>query len=1104
LYAQKRYLCSCSGLLKMPMKRCLLIVLCVAALAGSVSAQAPRSVSPIAQNALGKIAPRFLENRGQWDKRARYLLQSGNVNLWVTDSGMVYDLYRTTHSAPFPNRKFLRPGEQQTPIDTATRKGHVVAMSFLNTTHSKATASTPLGGTTNYFFGSDPKKWVTGAQSFSDVKIQNLYQGIDAVFYLDQGQPRYDIVLQPGADLAKIAMKFSGQDALLANNTRGLTIKTSIGDIEERGLYAYQATNGTKQPIDCAFKVSEDGKVSFAVGKYDPSQPLVIDPIIWSTYVGGYGNPQIVGMALDGKGEVVVTGEITAGNSSSYEFPTTNGAYEVNSPRQGSEGQTIFVTKLNATGSDLIYSTYLGGDTSCTPEGIALDSSGNAIIVGSVVVLPGDSACYPTTADAFQRTASLGYHAFVTKLNATGTGLVYSTLLTGDATDWADGVAADAMGDAYVCGATDSTQPNSHNFPTTEHAFQKKCDGVTNAFVTKLNANGTALIYSTLLGGSGWNGAGRIAIDNSGNAYITGGVEAYPLHPDDFPITSGAFQSVNHGNDLFVVKFDPAGEKLVYSTYLGGSAHISESGLAIDPQGNAYIAGQIYAYNPTYDSIPFPTTGGPFQTKLNGESDGFISKLNPSGTGLTYSMLLGGSGDDGVNSLAVNSAGEAIVSGYTSSAGQYPAGFPTTADTYSVTASRDYYFNASFLTKLSPSGTSLEYSTFFNGSEEFVVYDPSGDFYLAGHTTGDVPTTPNAYQSNMDASSGLFVARLTTFNPLAYLKVDTLPTPFCNSVSSGIEFVNRSKMIMTFDSVIALPPFFVAPGVVPFTLQDGDQVHIPIEIITDTGGAVSSPIEVLYHTSDGAYHDTIVMAYGSEFIPLKFPMTSGVTARSPRDTAIDLSIELLGTINGQNVKAIGFQTFNFQLYINTEFLNPDSLIATIPGETVSKLSTSNGTVTFSCTVPADCEFTDSVRLATLRLRSTVPDSVSATIHFNSATVTLTGDVCTALIVPDDVVLDLAPAAVGSIPSASSSLRLESIHPNPVTESGVSLEILGARNGSVDVTLYDVLGREVRSQNCRISSTSGVQLDLSGLPSGSYVARVVSGSSVVSGRLEVQK
>ena len=150
-----------------------------------------------------------------------------------------------------------------------TRRGHVVAMSFVNTTHSHANAANPLAGTTNYFYGSDPKKWVTGARTYSDVRIQNLYEGIDAVFYLDNGQPRYDIVLQPGADPTKIAMKFDGQDALLANNTGGLTIKTSMGDIEERGLYAYQTVNGTKQPIDCAFKVGEDGKVSFALGEFD-------------------------------------------------------------------------------------------------------------------------------------------------------------------------------------------------------------------------------------------------------------------------------------------------------------------------------------------------------------------------------------------------------------------------------------------------------------------------------------------------------------------------------------------------------------------------------------------------------------------------------------------------------------------------------------------------------------------------------------------------------------------------------------------------------------------------------------------------------------------
>ena len=810
-------------------------------------------------------------------------------------------------------------------------------------------------------------------------------------------------------------------------------------------------------------------------------------------------------MALDGKGEVVVTGTISPGNSSNYVFPTTTGAYEAQSPQRGSAGQITFVTKLNATGSDLIYSTYLGGDTTCAPTGIALDSAGDAIIVGSAMSLPWDSASYPTTSGAFQTSTSLGWKAFVTKLNATGTALIYSTFLAGDAWDEADGVAADQMGNAYVCGTTDSIKANLTGFPTTERAFQKTCNGTSNAFVAKLNANGTALIYSTLLGGSYRTVGSGITIDNSGNAYVMGETGSSGAYPRGFPVTAGVFQSVNHGEDLFVTKLDPSGANLLYSTYLGGTAHLTPGAIAIDGGGNAYVAGAIYPYTPSEDSIPFPTTGGAFQTKRNGESNGFLAKLNASGTGLIYSTLLGGSNFDGIGALAVNSAGEAIVSGYTASgSAPYRAGFPTTADAYSIIPSR-YAYYVNFLTKFNASGSSIEYSTLFGGSGSFVAADPSGDFYLSGYTTGDVPTTPNAYQTNSDVFAALFVSKLTTINPVAYLKVDTLPTPFCNSVASGIEFVNRSKMTMTFDSIISAPPFFVAPGAVPFILQDGDEVHIPIEIITDTGGAISAPIEVLYHTSDGLYHDTIVMAYGNELQPINFPLTSGITARSSRDTEIDLSIELLGTINGQNVRSIGFQTFTFQLYINTEYLNADSLIVTIPGETVSNLSTSNGTVTFSCTVPADCEFTDSVRLATLRLRSTVPDSVSATIHFNSATVTLTGDVCTALIAPDDVTLDLAPAAVSRIASIETGLRLGAIHPNPATENSVALEISGARNAFVRLTLYDVLGREVRSQSCRIlQSTASVQLDLNGLPSGSYVARVVSGSSVASGRFEIQR
>jgi hypothetical protein len=422
----------------------------------------------------------------------------------------------------------------------------------------------------------------------------------------------------------------------------------------------------------------------------------------------------------------------------------------------------------------LSYSTYLGGSGLDGATGIAVDGSGNAYVTGSTA-----STDFPTTVGAFQDSShgvpngsvNLSPNAFVTKLNATGTALIYSTYLGGSGQgggggDAAAAIAVDASGNAYVTGHSSST-----DFPITAGAFQNSLNGSGNAFVTKLNVTGTGLTYSTYLGGSGGDGAQGIAVDGSGYAYVTGQTTS-----TDFPITAGAFQnSLNGSSNAFVTKLNASGTALMYSTYVGGSAYDHGGKIAVDSAGNAYVTGQTTSNN-------FPTTVDAFQTHFGGPTnynDGFVMKVNATGTALIYSTYLGGNGQDATTGVAVDGSGNAYVTGATSS-----TNFPTTAGAFqrSLRGVPNGFGNLNpnaFVTKLNATGTALIYSTYLGGSGQSggggdgaaaIAVDASGNAYVTGHSSStDFPITRDAYQISLRGTENAFVTKLNAAaNSLLY------------------------------------------------------------------------------------------------------------------------------------------------------------------------------------------------------------------------------------------------------------------------------------------------------------------------------------------------
>jgi len=645
-----------------------------------------------------------------------------------------------------------------------------------------------LAGKSNYFSGNNPKNWHSNIPTYAQVKYRNVYPGIDLVYHgASQRQLEYDFVLAPGADPKAIGLRFEGATRLAFNRDGDLIVHLPDGgEVIHHAPLVYQERDGKRTRVDGKCLLRNTNTITFDLASYDRSRTVYIDPgLSYSTYLGGNEFDEGYAIALDSSGDAYVTGITESTN-----FPTTPGAFKTTPPGGGN----MFVTKLKSDGSGLAYSTYLGGDNLDNFEGgygIAVDSSENAYVTGDA----GDGD-FPTTPGAFQTHPSGGYtDAFVTKLSPDGSALVYSTLLGGTyapapGATAASAIAIDSSGYAYVTGKT-----TSGNFPTTPGAFQVQNNSNTssNAFVTKLNTTGTALVYSTYLGGSGSpygsDGGTGITVDSAGHSYVTG-----VAYSNDFPTTGGAFRTANSGfSDAFVTELKTDGSGLVYSTYLGGSQPDSATGIAIDSSGSAYVTGDT-------QSSDFPTTAGAFQRTLKTiYGNVFVTKLKANGSGLVYSTYLGGVGDtdddvidypggDYANGITVDSFGNAYVTGWTfstnffcsgparpdtccSGAGTGTCSFPTTADAFQPTnhgSNLENPISNAFVTKVNADGSGLVYSTYLGGSmanfNDYgvgIAIDSAGDAYVTGLASStDFPTTKGAFQTTGGSDSDAFVTKL--------------------------------------------------------------------------------------------------------------------------------------------------------------------------------------------------------------------------------------------------------------------------------------------------------------------------------------------------------
>jgi Calx-beta domain/Beta-propeller repeat len=674
----------------------------------------------------GRVPLSFEANGGQFDSQVKFVSRGIGYNLFLTSTAAVLAL----HPSPQRDSRAAQPRQDTRAAQVLVRppaSSAVVRMRLVGAnTQALVSGEEKSSGRVNYLIGSDRREWKTALPVYNRVSYKGVYRGIDLVYYGNQSRLEYDFVVEPGADPGRIRLAFDGVDGREVDGAGNLVMHLDGGvEVRQQRPFVYQEVNGQRREVACRYLLLPRGEVGFRLGEYDGSLPLVIDPVlVYASYFGGGVINESYGIAVDAQGSAYVTGL-----ADSVDFPTTPGAFL--RTRQSGDA---FVTKLTPDGRGLVYSTYLGGEQGDFGEGIAVDAAGNAYVAGWT-----SSKNLPVR-NAFQASHRGGVNdAFLMKLNAAGSDLLYATYLGGSGFDLGLSLAIDSSGNAYLTGRVES-----RDFPTTQGALRTTSDiraPYGDGFVTKINTNATgadSLVYSTYYGAPAHTGAGwGIAADSSGNAYVAAGDSVSKLNAAGTQL-------------LYFFRLSDAGPQSLGAGFAGA--------VAVDSAGNAYVTGTT--------SAGFRRTPNGFQESYGGGAgDAFVLKLNASGTEPLYLSLLGGGSYDVGNAVAVDSAGNAYVTGYTHS-----TDFPVRD---AVQAAKGRGSNA-FVTKIDTTTTganSLIYSTYYgvnnNETGSAVAVDASGNAYVTGFTytvsLGGIIHTGRVFtpgEGNNGTISGPFVIKI--------------------------------------------------------------------------------------------------------------------------------------------------------------------------------------------------------------------------------------------------------------------------------------------------------------------------------------------------------
>ncbi len=661
----------------------------------------------------GKTPLYFIQNRGQFNKKALFYARTSKYFIWITKKGVIFDSVRKNKEDKTKNStlktqhsKLIKRDVSRLLFKGANKSPEIVPV---DTTNYKV----------NYFTGKDKSKWKTGISTSKAVVYKNIYPDIDLKVYGNEKQIEYDWIVKPGRNPANIRFEFKDVKGTELDNKGNIIITTEFGKIIHKRPSAYQRKNNK---VDVRFKKLSKNSYTFNIGKYNRTEELIIDPLVllYSTYIGGNGIDGGYGITVDANGCAYITG-----STDSTDFPLQN-------PYMNHTGDNycdVFITKLSADGQSLVFSTFLGGSDWDFGSGIAVDANGCAYITGQTF-----STDFPCQ-NAYQGSNAGWTDVFITKLSADGQSLVFSTFLGGSRDDEGCAIAVDSSGAAYVTGLTGST-----DFPLKNSIMD--CQGPDDVFVTKLSKDGKSLIYSTYLGGNGSDLGYGITVDANECVYITGYTESR-----DFPLKNPymSYRGSNDHDDLdvFVSKLSTDGQSLVYSTYLGGNSHDYATGIAVDANGCAYITGET-------KSTDFPLQNPYMSYPEDNDSNAFVTKFSADGQSLLYSTYIGGSDNDWGWKIAVDANGCAYITGLTDST-DFPLQDPCMRDP------GDNYCDA-FVTKFSADGQSLLYSTYLGGSfydyGGGIAVDANGGVYITGETRSEdfyIKNSIMSYQWSGDA-----------------------------------------------------------------------------------------------------------------------------------------------------------------------------------------------------------------------------------------------------------------------------------------------------------------------------------------------------------------
>lgn len=638
----------------------------------------------------------FVENQGQFDPEVLFRAQAGGATFYMCRNEVCYLLLEKTEPA-LGQDAALSPESgifaDRSGRPDGRRGAFVKARLIAANPDPQVVGQDRLSSNSNFFHGNDPSAWRTDVPNYSAIVYRDVYPGIDLKYYGDGRSLKYDFIVHPGADPSRIEVHYDGVNDLSVTSDGRMEVTTGIGPFYERRPYVYQEIDGVRHAVAARYGIRDESIFGFELlSHYDRGYPLIIDPeLLYSTFLGGSGWDYGYCVAADGDGNTYV-----AGATYSPDFPTVNPYDDVHN-----EESDVFVTKFSPAGNTVLYSTYLGGSFWEEGRGIAVDGSGNAYVTGLTssddfptvnaydatlggfgdaflaklspagnsllfstflggsvaqeegwgIAVDGFGSAYVTgktnssdfpTVNAYDPVYN-GGDAFVTKFSAAGNSLVYSTYLGGSLQERGYDIAVDGSGEAFVIGNT-----NSSDFPTV-NAYDDGFNGVYDVFVTRFSSSGSALEYSTYIGGGGLDEGYSIAVSSSGNAFITGSTQS-----TDFPLVNAFDFARDGGADAYVSSLSASGSTLLYSSYLGGMGGEDGWGIAVDDVGRAYVAGGT-------SSSDFPMVDS-YDDSFNGFYDVFVTAISSEGNSVVYSTFLGGSATDAAWDVALDgSAGIHIV-----------------------------------------------------------------------------------------------------------------------------------------------------------------------------------------------------------------------------------------------------------------------------------------------------------------------------------------------------------------------------------------------------------------------------------------------------------